>query len=73
MATRTHTNHHCYNLGDIKPLIEQMGYRVDLEECYETEEMAYARSLEKHWGNVPVASVVLNKQTEKLIIADRSK
>lgn len=62
--------HHCNNLDDLKPLVEQLGYRVS-GGSWESDDNAYAFSQETNGPATYNASrcvVHLNKRTGWLMV-----
>jgi hypothetical protein len=72
MATKVHppSRHHCYNVDDLVPLLEQMGYHVG--EKKEDSRIAVVRSVEL-CGLQYAAKIVLDKQQGTLTVTDNFK
>lgn len=65
--------HHCRDLEDIKPLVEQLGYQIS-GGCWQNEYVAFAFSAESYrndYGN-PMVEVRLDKQTGWLSVTSPS-
>ena len=76
MSTRVHpaNRHHCYNLADLRPLLEALGYACGGE--VDNDKEARVSSVERSQGAgacFPAAFVSLNKETEELTVTDHNR
>jgi hypothetical protein len=72
MPTKSHhkRRHHCQNLDDLKPLVQQLGYELSAA-SWEDDQHAYAFSVETHGPatlNHPKCVVHLCKRTGTLSV-----